>query len=167
MDALPPRRGTRPSTTSQIPHSQIDQQPADDAHLTAVLAEAGSWPGVRRGESGISVEGALALILDEDVASGPAEAFVVGREFCHGHAQGDHSLHLTLPVAIVAEVEAAGWTEPHFLVLAGRLPRTHVMLYAPRDEGEVATALTIVRASYDFARGAAAFPSTTVAAEQS
>ena len=164
MDALANRRGSRPATTSQIPHSQIDQQPADNRYLTAVLDEAGSWPGVRSGESGISVEGAVALILAEDVATGPIEAFVVGREFCHGHAQGDYSLHLTLPVDLVPDVEAAGWTEPHFLVLTGRLPRTHVMLYAPRDESEVAVALAVVRASYDFARGSTAAVPTSIGA---
>ena len=81
---------------------------------------------------------------------------MVGREFGHGHAQGDHSLHLTLPLDVAAHVEAAGWVEPHFLVLSGRLPRTHVMLYAPRDDTEVAVALRTVRASYDFASSATA-----------
>lgn len=168
MDSLTLRRGSRPTTTTRIPHSQTDQQPADNRYLTAILDEGGSWPGVHDGESRISVEGSRALVLAEDVAAGPHEAFIVGREFCHGHAQGDHSLHLTLPVDLVPEVEAAGWTEPHFLVLTGRLPRTHVMLYAPRDESEVAVALAIVRASYDFARGStAAVPTTSIGAQRS
>lgn len=156
MQSLPRRNGPRPATTSAIPHGQTDQQPADDRFLTAVLSEAASWPGVVTGGSGISVEGARALILADDAATGPAEAFFVGREFCHGHAQGDHSLHLTLPIDLVDEVEAAGWIEPHFLVLTGRLPRTHVMVYASRDEAESAVALDIVRASYEFAIGAVA-----------
>lgn len=151
MDAFPHRAGPRPTTTSAIPHSQTDQQPPDDRYLTAVLNDAATWPDVLQGESGISVEGSRALTLADSVAGGPAEAFMVGREFGHGHAQGDHSLHLTLPLDVVAAVEATGWVEPHFLVLSGRLPRTHVMLYAPRDEAEVAVALRIVRASYEFA----------------
>lgn len=152
MPSLPQRAGPRPSTTSAAPHSQTDQQPADDRYLRAVLAAAATWPGVRRSESGISVPGAQALTLP-DVLDGPAEAFFVDREFCHGHAQGDHSLHLTLPVTLAAESEAAGWTEPHFLVLTGQLAPTYVMLYAPRDDAEVAVALTLVRASYEFASG--------------
>lgn len=154
MDIVTSRAGERPSTTSKIPHSQLDQQPGDSRFLAAVLDEAGSWPGVHRRESGISVQGAQALILADDIAAGPPEAFSVGREFCHGHAQGDHSLHLTLPLDLVPVFEEAGWTEPHFLVLSGRLARTHAMLYAPRDPAEVETAIQIVRASYDFARGA-------------
>lgn len=153
MGALPVRAGTRPRTTTQIPHSQLDQQPPDSRHLDQLLDEAGRWPGVLEGESQISVEGARALILADEVPAGPREAFIVGGEFCHGHAQGDHSLHLTLPLDRAAELESAGWAEPHFLALSDQLPRTHVMLYAPRDEAEAAFALEIVRASYDFACG--------------
>lgn len=153
MNTIPHRAGPRPTTTSSIPHSQTDQQPADSRYLTAVLEQAGSWAGVVQGESGISVAGARALSLADDVPAGPPEAFMVGREFGHGHAQGDHSLHLTLPLELVDQLEAAGWSEPHFLVLTGQLPRTHVMLYAPRDDDEVALALVIVQASYEFAGG--------------
>ncbi len=148
---LPQRRGPRPTTTAQIPHSQLDQQPEDARLLDALLAEAGTWRGVELVESGISVQGARALSLGPGTPTGPVEAFMVGREFCHGHAQGDHSLHLTLPTHLIGEVEAAGWIEPHFLVLTGQLPSTHVMLYAPRDEDEAAVALDLVRASYGFA----------------
>lgn len=153
MRPLPARRGSRPETTSKIPHSQLDQQPDDDRYLDRLLLEASRWPGVRLGPSGISVEGARALVLTDDVTGGPTEAFMVGREFCHGHAQGDHSLHLTLPLELARSGEEAGWLEPHFLVLTGQLPPTHVMLYAPRDDDEVAVALELIRTSYRFALG--------------
>lgn len=164
MEALPPRSGARPETTSKIPHRQLGQQPADSQCLDRVIAAASDWPGVTQGESGISVKGARALLLDRDLATGPSEAFMVGREFCHGHAQGDHSLHLTLPVELAKYGEEAGWLEPHFLVLAGQLPSTHVMLYAPRDDAEVAVALEFVRASYQFALGNRAEIPTTAPA---
>ncbi len=96
--------------------------------------------------------GAQALVLDDETAVGPAEAFLVGREFCHGHAQGDLSLHLTLPLALAAAVEQAGWAEPHLYVRTGDVPATLVMLYAPRDDVEQSVVLDLVRASYDFAR---------------
>lgn len=163
MKGLPSRAGPRPATTTAIPHSQLDQQPSDTRYLDSVLAEAGSWPGVDHGASGISVEGALALSIGDGRPTGPPEAFMVGREFCHGHAQGDHSLHLTLPVDLVDLVASTGWIEPHFLVLTGQLPRTHVMLYAPRDDDEVVIALELVRASYEFASGATVPAPTTPA----
>lgn len=148
---LPPRAGSRPRTTGEIPHSQLDQQPADSQHVDAIFAEALSWPAVLGRPSEISIEGARALTLDGSVTSGPAEAFVVGREFCHVHAQGDFSLHATLPVPLAKAAESAGWAEPHFLVHSGRAPATVVMLYAPRDEREREVVLSLVRASYEFA----------------
>lgn len=146
---LPPRAGTRPRTTSEIPHSQLDQQPADSRYDDEIIAEAATWPSVQQGPSRISVDGARALILDTD-AAGATEA-LVGQEFCHVHAQGDHSLHASLPLPLVKAAEQAGWAEPHFLVHTGQAPPTVVMIYAPRNENERDVVLSLVRASYEFA----------------
>ena len=82
---------------------------------------------------------------------GPPESFLVGREFCHVHAQGDFSLHATLALEPAAAAEHAGWVEPHFLASAGRLPATIVVVYAPRDDDEGDVVLRLVRASDEFA----------------
>jgi hypothetical protein len=150
---LPTRAGTRPRTTDTFPHSQLDQQPADGQHLEDVIAEAASWPWVRRGDSGISVEGARALLLGPECGSGPTEAFMIGREFCHGHAGGDFSLHATLPEPLAEAAVDAGWAELHFLAAAGKAPRTVVLIYAPRNDRERDVVLGLVRASYEFALG--------------
>lgn len=147
---LPVRAGTRPRTTSEIPHSQLDQQPADSRFVDDILTEAVTWPLVQEGPSRISVDGARALILDTDGAAVATQA-LVGREFCHVHAQGDHSLHAVLPLHLATAAEQAGWAEPHFLVHTGQAPPTVVMLYAPRDEIERDVVLGLVRASYEFA----------------
>lgn len=152
MATLPQRTGSRPATSTQIPHRQLDQQPADRRHLDAVLATARDWPGVIEAESGVSVEGARALTLPADAAVGPPEAFMVGHEFAHGHAKGDFSLHACLPPDLAAEAERAGWAEPHYLVKTGRLPTTVVMLYAPRNDTEREVVLGLLRAAYQFAR---------------
>jgi phospholipase/carboxylesterase len=148
---LPPRAGSRPRTSSEIPHSQLDQQPADSRYVDAILAEALTWPAVRVGPSEISVDGARALMLDDSTPGGPAQAFMVRREFCHVHAQGDFSLHATLPVPLAIAAERAGWAEPHFLVHTGQAPPTVVMLYAPRDDVEHDVVERLVRSSYEFA----------------
>ena len=148
---LPPRAGSRPRTSTEIPHRQLDQQPGDSRHVAAILAEALTWPSVQGQPSAISVEGARALALGAGTADGPAEAFLAGREFCHVHAQGDFSLHATLPLPLAAAAERAGWAEPHFLVRTGQAPATVVMLYAPRDDLERDVVLRLVRASYEFA----------------
>jgi len=148
---LPQRAGPRPSTSNEIPHCQLDQQPGDSRYVDAIFAEALTWPSVLGGPSSISVEGARALTLDESAAPGPKEAFMVGREFCHVHAQGDFSLHAALPLPLAAAAESEGWAEPHFFVRTGRAPATIVMLYAPRDRAEQDVILGLVRASYEFA----------------
>lgn len=127
-----------------------------DTHLTEVLGQALSWDGVVEALSGIPVPAARALLLDDGLPTGPAEAFLIERGFRHGRAQGDRSLHLALalPPPLALEAGQAGWVEPHLLALSGRLPRTLVMLYAPRDPDEVAVAVDLVRASFDFARTA-------------
>ena len=153
MASLPARRGPRPRTSDDIPHRQLDQQPPDGRHLDAMLATASTWPGIVEGPSGISGEGARALSIDEAAVAGPDEAFLVGREFGHGHAQGDFSLHVTLPVELAARAEAAGWAEPHLWVHTGALPPNVVMLYAPRDADERDVTLSLLRAAYEFARG--------------
>ena len=148
---LPPRAGSRPCTSTEIPHCQLDQQPDDSPRIDAILAEALTWPLVLAGPSAISVEGARGLTLDPSTAAGPSEAFMVGREFCHSHAQGDFSLHAALPLPLAAAAERAGWAEPHFLAHTGQAPATIVMLYAPRDRAEQDVVLELVRASYEFA----------------
>lgn len=158
MSSLPIRAGGRPRTSTRTPHRQEDQQPPDSSYLDDVLTEALAWPGVRPADSGVSVEGARALVLGPGIEPGPPEAFMVAREFCHGHAQGDFSLHATLPREVALATERAGWAEPHFLAHTGDLPATVVMLYAPRDEAERDVVLDLVRTSYEFAR--ASVPAT-------
>jgi Family of unknown function (DUF5519) len=102
--------------------------------------------------SGVSVPGARALTLAAGEPTGPPEAFLVDREFAHLHPSPDHSLHAMLPPAIAAEAIDAGWAEAHPVARTGLIPRTAVMLYAPRDEAELAVIETLVGASHSFAR---------------
>ncbi|MGO9583874.1 MAG: luciferase family protein [Acidimicrobiales bacterium] len=148
---LPLRDGARPLTSTELPHSQLDQQPCDSRYVDAILVEALTWRSVLGQPSAISVEGARALALDSSAADGPAEAFLVGYEFCHVHGQGDLSLHAALPLPVAAAAERAGWAEPHYLVQTGQAPATIVMLYAPRNEPEHDVVLRLVRVSYEFA----------------
>lgn len=156
--SLAVRAGSRPRITTDFPQSQLDQQPDDSRYVDDILAEARTWPWVQEQPSKISVEGARALVLEADAAAGPSEAFMVGQEFCHVHAQGDYSLHANLPVPLAAAAERAGWAEPHFLVHTGQAPPTVVMIYAPRDESERDVVLQLVRAAYEFATTSGSHP---------
>lgn len=150
--SLPHRAGMRPRTHRGLPHQQIDQQPLGDAIGAKLVARLFALDGVIERPSGISVPGARALVL-RDGALGPSGAFMIGREFAHVHPLPDQSLHITLPDSRAQQAIEAGWAEYHPLVESGQLPRTHVMVYAPRDEVELEVVYGLVYESYRFARG--------------
>lgn len=145
------RTGPPPRTRRCLPHTQLDQQPVDAAARDELFARALCLAGVRQAASGISVPGAVALVLDEH--DGPQDAFMVGGEFAHFHPLPDLSLHLTLPPEAAGEVLIGGWGEPHYLAARGELPATHLMIYAPRDSIEVDSVWKILQTSHTFARG--------------
>jgi hypothetical protein len=152
MPPLPTRAGERPRTTPTNPHTQLDQQPADLRWVEELADRVFALPGVLDEPSRISVPGARALILAPDEPTGPPEAFLIEREFAHLHPAPDHSLHAMLPPELVDQAIDAGWAEHHPVALRGLIPRTAVMLYAPRDEAELDVIESLVRASHAFAR---------------
>jgi hypothetical protein len=150
---LPVRAGDPPRTTPTNPHTQLDQQPADRALVEELARRIFALPGVVERPSRVSVPGARALTLADGEAAGPPEAFLIDREFAHLHPAPDHSLHAMLPPDTVDEAIASGWAELHPVARLGLIPPTAVMLYAPRDEDELAVVESLVRAAHAFARG--------------
>jgi hypothetical protein len=150
---FPARAGPRPRTTPTNPHTQLDQQPQDRGIRDRLRAELARLPDVVWQPSGISVPGAQALCLASGSGEGPPEAFMIGREFAHLHPDPDYSLHLMVPVGLADQLISAGWAEPHPVALMGLLPRTAIMVYAPRDDDEAAVVARIVVSSRAFALG--------------
>ena len=153
MIDLPFRAGERPKTTSTNPHQQLSQNPPLEVH-ELLLSKAFAFPHVERRPSAISVPGAQALWLLEEVAGARPEAFLIGREFAHVHPPYDGSMHMMLPSEAVGQLLEKGWGEPHPMALRGLIPPTAVMVYAPRELAEVETILQIIAPSYHFACGA-------------
>ena len=153
MIELPARPGAKPKTSAEPPHQQLDQNPPERAYAL-LKSRAFDFPHVDRRPSAISVPGAEALWLADEHLGGCAEAFMIGNEFAHVHPPYDGSMHAMLPPEGVRELLAKGWGEMHPLALTGQIPETAVMVFGPRDEGEVDVILDILSVSYDFARGA-------------
>jgi len=103
---MPERAGPRPEVIGPAPHAQRSQN-APAALQQELLRRARELPGVREADSGVSVPGARAFVLDEATALGPREAFMVGREFAL-YPPEDGSLHLTLPAPVADAAYAAG-----------------------------------------------------------
>ena len=151
---LPHRRGSRPTTTSTFPHSQLDQQPDDPTVLDELVLRAFSLEDVVERDSVVSVPGARALVLDGHRAAGPDVAFIRGREFAHFHPDPDWSLHLALPDPMADIAIDRGWAELHLIARTEKLPGSVVLVYAPRDGGEAEIVWTLLQASHEFATGA-------------
>jgi phospholipase/carboxylesterase len=132
-----------------MPHAQIGvvAEPAVDRELRRRVF---AWPGVLDRPSVISVPGARALWLADDVALRRPEAVLRGREFAHIHPDG--SLHATLAPDRARQAIEAGWAEPHPIAehvgLAGL-----VMLYTPRTMAELDVVVGLVADAYEFVTG--------------
>ncbi len=146
------RKGGKPRTTSTNPHTQLDQN-APRSLFDALAARIFALPDAEERPSLVSVPGARALWLRDGLAAGPREAFMVEREFAHLHPARDGSLHLALPRARADEAIAAGWAELHPIARLGYLPPTVVMVFGPRDEGELEIVYQLVVDSYRNAGG--------------
>jgi hypothetical protein len=150
---LPKRRGTKPRTTPDNPHMQLDQQPDDAALRDELARRVFSLADVEERPSGISVPGARALCLVASANVGPSNAFMIDREFAHLHPLPDLSLHLTLDEDLGEQAVARGWAELHPVARAGMIPPTAFMVFAPRDDHEVDVVTSLVEASHGFAHG--------------
>jgi Family of unknown function (DUF5519) len=145
------RAGARPLTTPTNPHTQRNQN-APVALQEKLFAALRALPGVVVGPSLVSVPGTRALHLPACRHPAPA-GFMLEREFAHLHPPSDGSLHLSLPPAIVETVIDNGWAERHPLAGKHGLPSNIVMVYGPRDDGELAIVEALVRASHAGACG--------------
>jgi hypothetical protein len=75
------------------------------------------------------------------------------------------NIHLTLPGDIRSCAVEMGWAEPHPAVRIGVMPEALVMIYAPRNQNELAIVLDLISSSYEFARfGASAWLRSKTAA---
>lgn len=153
LAAFPARRGSRPHTTPTNPHTQLDQQPSDPTLRQELARAVFSLDFVTERPSLISVPGARALWLSDDVPAGPPTAFMIEREFAHLHPGADASVHAALPDELALVAVERGWAELHPVARLGLIPPSVVMIYAPRDPDELDTVLSLIVASRDNALG--------------
>ncbi|MGY4952770.1 luciferase domain-containing protein [Streptomyces sp. G7(2002)] len=150
LPALPERAGDRPETGPEVPHLQFTQTSPPRIREELRRWMAARLPHIITGRSEISAPSSWAVFLD-GVAPAEGARLLPPRgdaEFAHLHADG--SLHLALDPADHAAFLASGWGERHPL---SHLGINVVMLYAPRDEAELAVAKKVIGASYRYATG--------------
>ena len=148
---LPKRARPRPRTNLDMPHAQIGVDPVSPVHAE-LFRRVYSLPNVSDRPTVISVPGARAIWLDEDVPLVHPEALVRGGEFAHIHPDG--SLHAALSLDRAQEAVEQGWAEPHPMAEhMGNLG--FVMLYTPLDMQELEIVIQLIVDSYNYVTGRA------------
>lgn len=145
-----PRPGTRPRTSEDGPHRQLDQR-APAALWGELVARVFALEGVVEGISQVSSPSSRAVFIaemPEEVS--PESSLAPGRrlEPVHLHGVEDTSVHLVLPAGRGEELVRLGWAEPHQYADFG----TEFMVYGPRDEGELNAVVSVIEESLRFAR---------------
>ena len=148
---LPRRAGPPPRTTSWAPHVQLDQLAPPALH-DALAARVFALAGVEERPGTVADPRESAIWLRDDLTPGPADAFLGNREIGHFHPW-DRSLHIALPPELTQAAVAAGWAEVHPVAEAGMAPGHLVMLYGPRDDGEVEVLFRLILAAVRRAGG--------------
>ncbi|HNJ11960.1 MAG TPA: DUF5519 family protein, partial [Anaerolineales bacterium] len=103
---LSQRTRPRPPTNKNMPHSQIGISPVPEVNAE-LFRRTYSLPNVTNRPTVISVPGARAIWLDEDLPLEHPESIARGREFAHIHPDG--SLHVSLSPERAQEAIEKGW----------------------------------------------------------
>jgi hypothetical protein len=155
-----PRPGSRPTTSDQGPHRQLDQK-ASPALWGELVARTFALQGVIEGHSQVSpADSRAAFLANQPDELSRETSLAPGKrlEPVHLHGVSDTSVHLVLPNIRGARLVELGWAEPHQFADFG----TEFMVYGPRTEAEVAVVLSIIRESLAFARSARFDPHTLI-----
>ena len=146
---LPSRRGGRPTMKRGVCHLQCSDH--EDRTWTDRLVEGvASWPHVERS---ISITGdlpAVAFCVTEYARASNPGAFISPQEFARCLDAGP-TIYLAMRLVDAHWAIVRGWAEPHQLARTGVMPAGIMVVYAPRDEGELEVCATLFEASYRFA----------------
>ena len=147
---LPQRAGDKPETSFGMPHSQLTEN-SDEGICSAFAEWLFGLETISEGRSAVSLPSSRGAWIDEGVAGiRPG----LSREFTHIHTEpGLGSQHLSLGRADGPEVLAKGWGEAH--PMNEMIPEFELlMIFAPRDMGELEVIKQITLRALDYVLGA-------------
>jgi hypothetical protein len=145
---LPRRKGRRPITIRGPLHVQCSDY-GDDCAVRRLVEQVMAWPHIEAGPLPVGSANMVSLHIAEDVATDDPHVFIAGREF--GRVLfGAPTIYLTLPLSCAHWAIVRGWAEPHFSGSFGLVPPGLMVVYAPRDEHELAVCRSLFWVSYNF-----------------
>ncbi|KAJ6577157.1 hypothetical protein B0H19DRAFT_931964 [Mycena capillaripes] len=153
------RRGARPLTGWHcVPHRQLDRLPTEEMaeRLQAVFDKhVAANPNLVQVVLSPHERTIPGMVIHPDIPSPHKVAEQGLREIAHIH-HIDHSLHVILSPADCKTAIDLGWAQRHPLSGVSRflpLPNSYLLVYAPRDEEELAVVERILVASMGYMTG--------------
>jgi len=149
---LPRRDGAPPKIGETIPQLQFSDLSPNDIRRNLWDWAFNSFDDVTEQDTRISVPTTGAMWLDEKVPVAHDDAFMPppgSREFCHMHLDG--SIHAVVDNVVEDEIIDKGWGKRHPLYTSHGVKE--VIVYAPRNETELAVLKSVVKQSYEYATG--------------
>lgn len=147
---LPERNTPRPETTNNVPHIQIGVQ-VNQKIYTELLKRVEKLPGVKLGQTRVSLPGAIGFQLEKDMPLARPDVIVGGREFAHIHPDG--SLHASLDPAIAIQAIESGWAVAHPWSQLRDGWEGFVMIYTPLSSIELEVVYDLIESSYSYVTG--------------
>jgi hypothetical protein len=147
---LPARKGPRPKTIAGPLHIQCNGH-GDPKYLNRLLNDVLSWPYVEPLAHPANGSGTIPIRLTEVAGGGDSSAFISAREFARV-LWGAPTIILALPLVCAHWAIVKGWAEPHYLRSFGLMPPGAVLVYAPKNQDDLAVCYALFSESYYFAR---------------
>jgi hypothetical protein len=148
---LPARKGQRPQTIRGPLYIQCNGY-GDSRHVNQLVDQVLTWPHIESSPPPVSPPDTIRMRLAEMAATDEPSAFLTVREF--GWALlGAPTIYLALPLVCAHWAIVRGWAEPHYLASFDLMPAGAVVVYMPRDEGELGVCYFLFSLSYRFACG--------------
>jgi hypothetical protein len=146
---LPARKGRRPQTIRGPLHIQCNGH-GDSRYVNQLVDQVLTWPHIESSSPPVSPPDTIRIRLAEMAATDKPSAFLTAREF--GRVLlGAPTIYLALPLVCAHWAIVRGWAEPHYLASFDLMPAGAVVVYTPRNEGELGVCYFLFSQSYRLA----------------
>jgi hypothetical protein len=146
---LPRRTGQRPTTLCGPLHIQCAGH-GDPKYLDQLVSDVLGWPHIEALPASADRPDMVPIRLERGAAANGSASFLSAREFARV-LRGAPTIYLGLPLTWAHCAIVRGWAEPHYLSSFGLLPAGTVVVYTPRDPGELFVCYSLFFAAYHFA----------------
>jgi hypothetical protein len=146
--SIPGRKGTRPSTIRGPLHIQCDS--SSPKYLRRLIGEVLAWPQIEATPSIESSPDLISIRLTPPQNANSSLTTVAVKAFARVYLEAS-TICLTLPLVTAHWAILGGWAEPHYLASHGLMEAGTVLLYSPRDAGELEVCRFHFARAYEYA----------------